>query len=267
MAHCKSVNIHSPPSSCKIIAVICSRTELLEQKLDSSFSHSTYSTVTKEGQRLCFEWHKDTLSLLALQRTTLFSKTRTSTSDTHIAHLADPSEGNVGKNFVPQTVEKEAGHEVSERGDNAKKLYLNFVVMSIYFSANHGSVTSVIALASSFDPTLGSYWWVLLWVLHIDCCCGQYIIEATSAENVSCEPPLCTFCGILSVAVIFLPLPASGFFGATGGIGAGTLWVGQGSYFGERTKVREISGHHEEASGLFHHHLRVHILVLRWLSN
>ena len=59
--------------------------------------------------------------------------------------------------LVPQTVEKEAGHEVSERGDNAKKLYLNFVVMSIYFSANHGSVTSVIALASSFDPTLGSY--------------------------------------------------------------------------------------------------------------
>ena len=39
----------------------------------------------------------------------------------------------------------------------AKKLYRNFVYMSLCFSANHGSVTSIIALSSSFDPTLGSY--------------------------------------------------------------------------------------------------------------
>lgn len=36
-------------------------------------------------------------------------------------------------------------------------LYWNFVFMAICFSGNHGAVTSVIALASSFDPTLGSY--------------------------------------------------------------------------------------------------------------
>jgi hypothetical protein len=38
-----------------------------------------------------------------------------------------------------------------------KSLLYNFIFMSVCFSANHGSVTSVIALASSFNPTLGSY--------------------------------------------------------------------------------------------------------------
>ena len=37
-----------------------------------------------------------------------------------------------------------------------RALYLNFVAMAVYFSANHGCVTSVIALASSFDATLGT---------------------------------------------------------------------------------------------------------------
>ena len=162
--------------------------------------------------------------------------------------------------LVPQTVEKEAGHEVSERGDNAKKLYLNFVVMSIYFSANHGSVTSVIALASSFDPTLGSYSVGTLYGCYVLTAmfAGQYIIEATSAKNVLVWS-LALYAVYVASYLIAVIFPAAAWpavlFGATvGGIGAGTLWVGQGSYFKVNAQkyARASEGiTEEEASGLF----------------
>jgi len=46
-------------------------------------------------------------------------------------------------------------------------LYWNFVFMAVCFSGNHGAVTSVIALASSFNPLLGSYSVAILYSLYV----------------------------------------------------------------------------------------------------
>jgi len=57
--------------------------------------------------------------------------------------------------------------------------------MAVCFSGNHGAVTSVIALASSFDPTLGSYSVGLLYACYVLTAMlfGAYIISLTSAKK------------------------------------------------------------------------------------
>jgi hypothetical protein len=145
-------------------------------------------------------------------------------------------------------------------GRDARVLYLNFVAMAVYFSANHGSVTSVIALASSFDATLGSYSVGMLYACYVLTAmfAGQYIIEASSAKKVlvGSLALYAVYVASYLVAVIWpgAAWPAVLFGAAVGGVGAGTLWVAQGAYFKVNASRYALATKgatsEEEASGL-----------------
>jgi hypothetical protein len=77
------------------------------------------------------------------------------------------------------------GTQVDENSTEGRALLRNFVFMAVCFSGNHGAVTSVIALSSSFDATLGSYSVGLLYGCYVltAMLCGAYVISITSAKK------------------------------------------------------------------------------------
>lgn len=142
---------------------------------------------------------------------------------------------------------------------DGKGLLRNFVFMSMCFSANHGSVTSVIALASSFNATLGSYSVGVLYGCYVltAMLAGPYIVSKFSAKRALIFSLFLYAIYVASylIAVIF---PSAAWpavlFGATiGGIGAGLLWTAQGSYFKiNAARYAVATGiSEEEATGLF----------------
>lgn len=147
----------------------------------------------------------------------------------------------------------------SQTTSEGKMLYYNFVFMSIFFSANHGSVTSVIALASSFEAVLGSYSVGVLYGCYVltAMLAGPYIVSKTSAKKalIFSLALYAIYVASYLIAVIF---PASAWpavlFGASiGGIGAGLLWTAQGSYFkiNAMRYATAVGITEEEATGLF----------------
>jgi len=135
----------------------------------------------------------------------------------------------------------------------------NFIYMAVCFSANHGAVTSVIALSSSFDPTLGSYSVGLLYGCYVltAMLVGSYVISVTSAKRVLIVS-LAMYAVYVASYLLAAAVPATAWpailFGATvGGVGAGLLWTAQGAYFKINAKqyARAMGISEESATGLF----------------
>jgi hypothetical protein len=83
----------------------------------------------------------------------------------------------------------------------AAALYRNFVVMALCFSANHGAVTAVIALASSFgDTNLGSYSVGVLYSVYVLTATfgGSSVIRRWSTKGKAPSSLLGTSCTFVS---------------------------------------------------------------------
>lgn len=145
----------------------------------------------------------------------------------------------------------------------ANRLLVNFVVMSVCFSLNHASVTSCIALSTSsgLPGNLGSYSVGVLYACYVVTAmlfsqlvifyCGQkgslvgslavyavYVASYLVAALVESDT-------VKWIAVIF---------GASiGGIGAGVLWTAQGAYYSENARLYALAKgtSTEDATGLF----------------
>lgn len=133
--------------------------------------------------------------------------------------------------------DNEVMKDVISNPDLGRSLFRNFVFMALCFSGNHGSVTSVIALASSFQATLGSYSVGTLYGSYVITAMffGPYLISVTSAKRglIASLALYSVYVSSYLVAVIFpaSAWPAVLFGAAIGGIGAGLLWTAQGVYF------------------------------------
>ena len=141
----------------------------------------------------------------------------------------------------------------------ASNLYRNFILMALLFSANHGAVTSIIALSSSFDAELGSYSVGILYGFYVltAMLAGAYIVSLTSSKRA--------LIGSLALYAVYVASylvaaiqpdwawPAIIFGASVGGVGAGLLWTAQGTYFKiNASKYAAAAGKtEEEATGLF----------------
>jgi len=136
---------------------------------------------------------------------------------------------------------------------------MNFVFMSACFSANHGAVTSVIALASSFNATLGSYSVGVLYSLYV---VTAMLFAQTFVDWMTQKGALVSALGLYSIYVgsylVAALAPETAWyavlFGASvGGFGAGVLWTAQGAYFKANSRLyaaaRGVTD--EQAAGLF----------------
>lgn len=131
--------------------------------------------------------------------------------------------------------------------------------MASLFSMNHGSVTSVIALASSFSPDLGTQSTGVLYICYV--LFAMFFAE-TVVFKVGKKFALVGSLGLYAIYVAAyliaalepsLEWPCVMAGAAIGGIGAGLLWTAQGAYFKTNAKqYGEAAGKSEtEAQGLF----------------
>lgn len=138
-------------------------------------------------------------------------------------------------------------------------LYRNFIWMAVLFSGNHGAVTSVIALASSFDATLGSYSVGALYGFYVltAMLAGTYVVSVTSAKKalIISLGLYAVYVASYLIAVIFpsTAWPAVLIGASVGGIGAGLLWTAQGAYFkiNSAQYAAAMAIPEEQASSLF----------------
>merc|ERR1712166_85377 len=132
--------------------------------------------------------------------------------------------------------------------ETGKKLFANFMLMAICFSVNHGTVTALLALATSnLGSDLGNLQNALLYCLYTitALCFAKIIVANTGYKN-----------GIiagLSVYVIYVASfivadkvpsakwPAAVFGGTMGGIAAGFLWTAQGAYFARNAELYAVA--------------------------
>lgn len=124
----------------------------------------------------------------------------------------------------------------------ARRTLSNFVAMSALFSANHGCVVSCLALASSRLGTTGAWQSGILMIAYAASSLlgATYAVKTLGPRNslILGMGSYCLYVGCFYVATILGDEHANqqaiaAYLGATlGGIGAGVLWTGQGTYFG-----------------------------------
>ncbi len=124
----------------------------------------------------------------------------------------------------------------------AKRTLSNFVTMSALFSANHGCVVSCLALASSRLGTTGAWQSGILMIAYAASSLlgATYAVKTLGARNalILGMGSYCLYVGCFYVATILgdehpdQQAGAAYLGAAVGGIGAGVLWTGQGTYFG-----------------------------------
>ncbi|KAJ1638811.1 hypothetical protein T492DRAFT_941070 [Pavlovales sp. CCMP2436] len=114
----------------------------------------------------------------------------------------------------------------------------NFMLVSLFFSLNHGCVTSCLALASSqLGPALGGY---SAGVLYLCYTLTALLFAPGIVTRLGAKGSLnwglvlyCAYVGSYALAVIVPALrwPAVIVGAALGGLAAGWLWTAQGGYF------------------------------------
>jgi MFS family permease len=125
----------------------------------------------------------------------------------------------------------------------ARRTLLNFVLMSVLFSANHGCVVSCLGLASARLGSTGAWQSGILYMTYTASALlgATYIVKMAGARNSLFLGMLlyCFYVACFWVATLFSDDYVTGqrvaaYTGAAiGGIGAGFLWTAQGAYFGQ----------------------------------
>ena len=156
-----------------------------------------------------------------------------------------------GQNSYQRVAQDEAAANESEMTTDytslpnalaAKRTLSNFVAMSALFSANHGCVVSCLALASSRLGTTGAWQSGILMIAYAASSLlgATYAVKTLGARNalILGMGSYCLYVGCFYVATILgdehpdQQASAAYLGAALGGIGAGVLWTGQGTYFG-----------------------------------
>lgn len=124
----------------------------------------------------------------------------------------------------------------------AKSIFRNFCVMSVLFSANHGTIVSCLALATARLGAVGALQSGVLYLFYtLSAVLGAtYVVKKCGGRNgmVFGMVLYCIYVSCFLVATSYPEIArAAALTGATfGGIGAGFLWVAQGAYFAEASK-------------------------------
>jgi len=121
--------------------------------------------------------------------------------------------------------------------------FRNFVVMSLLFSANHGTMASCQALATLQLGAIGAWQSAILYLFYVasaTVCGGSYLVKKIGGRNGMTLGMFlyCIYVGCFGFGTTFPQHETSAaFVGAVfGGIGAGFLWIAQGNYFVEAAK-------------------------------
>jgi hypothetical protein len=123
----------------------------------------------------------------------------------------------------------------------ARRTLRNFILMSVLFSANHGCVVSCLGLASARLGSVGAWQSAILMITYAASALlgSTYVVKRYGPRNSMCLGMLCycAYVGCFFVAThdnnTFRMKELAAYSGAViGGIGAGFLWVSQGTYFG-----------------------------------
>mmetsp|Transcript_7029 Transcript_7029/g.11117 ORF Transcript_7029/g.11117 Transcript_7029/m.11117 type:complete len:478 (+) Transcript_7029:85-1518(+) len=118
----------------------------------------------------------------------------------------------------------------------------NFFIMAVLFSANHGTIVSCLALATSRLGAVGAWQSGVLYLFYTASGVfgGSYIVKRLGGRNGMILGMILysIYVGCFLAATLFpnleLIIAISG--AAFGGVGAGFLWIAQGNYFTEAAK-------------------------------
>jgi MFS family permease len=165
----------------------------------------------------------------------------------------------------------------------AQRTLLNFVWMSILFSANHGCVVSCLGLASARLGSTGAWQSGILYMTYTASALlgATYIVKQLGARNSLFLGMLlyCFYVACFWVATLFsddniIGERVAAYTGAAiGGIGAGFLWTAQGAYFGKAAedhaqKLRQpVETSTSSLAGIFAFFYLAEEVVLRLLSS
>jgi MFS family permease len=140
-----------------------------------------------------------------------------------------------------------------------RAIIINFILLAVLFSANHGAVVSCLSLASGRLGDLGNYQSSVLYLAYT---CSALFGSTFVVKNIGAKKSIsigmwlyCTYVGCFVIATMFPSMKTfSVILGATiGGISGGFLWTAQGSYLARASneyamaKGRSI----EDATALF----------------
>lgn len=120
----------------------------------------------------------------------------------------------------------------------AKRTLWNFVLMSVFFSANHGCVVACLSLATSQMGSVGAWQSGILYIFYTASAVlgATYVVKQLGPRNALIAG-MGLYCGYVGCFLVATQAPAirtpAALIGAAiGGVGAGFLWTAQGSYFG-----------------------------------
>lgn len=128
-----------------------------------------------------------------------------------------------------------------QRATAARRTMINFVWMSVLFSANHGCVVSCLGLASARLGSVGAWQSGILYFTYTASALlgATYIVKRTGARNALFIGMVlyCAYVACFWIATVHSTDPNLERFAAytgaaIGGVGAGFLWTAQGAYFG-----------------------------------
>jgi MFS family permease len=125
---------------------------------------------------------------------------------------------------------------------DGKRIFRSFCIMSVLFSANHGTIVSCLSLATARLGAVGALQSGVLYLFYtLSAVLGAtYVVKKVGGRNgmVFGMVLYCIYVACFLVATSYPEIErAAALTGATfGGIGAGFLWVAQGAYFAEASK-------------------------------
>mmetsp|Transcript_19058 Transcript_19058/g.24701 ORF Transcript_19058/g.24701 Transcript_19058/m.24701 type:complete len:450 (+) Transcript_19058:61-1410(+) len=135
---------------------------------------------------------------------------------------------------------------------SAHRIVRNFLIMSMAFALNHGTVTALIALASSdLGSALGNASSSILYVCYtIVAAFFSHYTTANLGSKRTLVFGLSVYCLYVASYLIAYLIPSLQWFAicigaCLGGIGAGVLWPAQGAYYSQAAQLLAELGQKE----------------------
>jgi hypothetical protein len=184
-------------------------------------------------------------------------------SNSNDDHDDDPSRIAATASYQYQRVDTDTDDRREEPDHaGARRTLGNFILMSLFFSANHGSAVSVLGIASARLGSVGAHQSAILMITYAASALlgATYVVKRYGPRNTMCLGMLCycAYVGCFFLAThdntTFRMKELAAYLGAViGGIGAGFLWIAQGTYFGFASQdyARKLQRPVEESTASF----------------
>jgi MFS family permease len=124
----------------------------------------------------------------------------------------------------------------------ATRILVNFVFMAVLFSSNHGTIVACLSLSTARLGAVGAYQSGMLYLFYTSSAVlgATYVVKRLGGRNgmIMGMSLYCIYVGCFWVAAAFpnIQVTAALTGAAFGGLGAGFLWIAQGSYFTEASQ-------------------------------